>query len=302
MGNPDENDIRIADYLEHKMSQEEEESFMHELSVDTHLQKQFEEALLVGSMLNTEEVGRGSSENLFFHSADDHIRMMQEVLGDTRHQKQIEQNPNPFLSYGKIAAAFIILLAVSAVCFFIIKGIDKKEMVGKAPSGTNKSVKDSVNNIAYPPTLQNSTVGTDSIFKQFYQSYTAKQDPVEIGGYYKDYREHKFGSVIYAKDGDYLLMGTSDRPRLLKQYMFLYKGLSLLEENKPIEAILQFDSASMGPQKNGNAFHAAQWYKTLAFLKANNVNGALESIKSLSTTSSPYRRKALSLENAIRLK
>ena len=27
MGNPDENDIRIADYLEHKMSQEEEESF-----------------------------------------------------------------------------------------------------------------------------------------------------------------------------------------------------------------------------------------------------------------------------------
>ena len=88
-------------------------------------------------------------------------------------------------------------------------------------------------------------------------------------------------------------MGVNDRNDLLKQYMYLYKGLSYLEQNNPGNAIQQFNFILQSAAKPAPQYYEAQWYSMLALLKNKGKQvKQRETAKLIIRTSSPYKLKA----------
>lgn len=121
MNNFEENAIKIANYLEDKMSPAEEEAFMQELGADEELRQQYEEELLVSSLLQNKEEAAVGSTDLLLQSADEHINMIEKVL----ERKAIHKNEAPvipmFSFYKKIAAAAVVVIIAGSVFFILQK-------------------------------------------------------------------------------------------------------------------------------------------------------------------------------------
>jgi hypothetical protein len=137
MNNFEENAIKIANYLEDKMSPAEEEAFMQELGTDEELRQQYEEELLVSSLLQNKEEAAVGSTDLLLQSADEHINMIEKVL----ERKAIHKNEAPvipmFSFYKKIAAAAVVVIIAGSV-FFILQKKNNNQPVTAAKTFIEK--------------------------------------------------------------------------------------------------------------------------------------------------------------------
>src|ERR1700743_1465176 len=71
------NEVRIADYIDSRMSPAEEEAFMQELGNNAVLRQQYEDELLMRSLLQEH---RQEASEIVLQPADEHLAMMEDAL------------------------------------------------------------------------------------------------------------------------------------------------------------------------------------------------------------------------------
>jgi len=294
-GNFEANSIKIANYIDDRMSPAEEEAFMQELGNDETLKQQFEDELHIRSLLANDDEISDSVALPMFQPADDHIRMIEKALeGDANNNRHHAPIVSLFSRYRNIAAIVLLMIAIAAITLIFTrnKNNNPPEIVStplrqKPPS----AIRDSLSNKQTPLLAQQAN--SDTIFRHFYKGYSAsEEDPVEVSKYYSDYKEGRYSKVLSASDADYRVMGLDNKTERLKQYMHLYKGLSYLADNKPSNAITQFDSVMKSAPKTDLVFFNAKWYATLAWLKKEDASKASAIAKEIAESSSPYKHKA----------
>ena len=286
MNKADENNIRIADYLEGKMSAAEEEAFMQELGDDERLRDRYEEELLISGLL-----GQDSNDaDLTVISKQDKAYETETVVATGK--KKANKIFILLKQYRSIAAIVLIVIAAAFVYFFLkpdYKQLSRVATVSKdtATGSTNKEV----------ATMPGEKNFLDSVYKNFYTAYVAgNEDPVEISEYYMAYKKKQYAKVLSATKADYQVMGTEDNNSKAEQYMDLYKGFAYLDNNKPDSAIKKFEAAMSGRAAGiDKLYYTAQWYSALAWLKENNITEALTIANNIQQSASPYKLKAEAL-------
>ena len=294
-GNFEANSIKIANYIDDRMSPAEEEAFMQELGNDETLKQQFEDELHIRSLLANDDEISDSVALPMFQPADDHIRMIEKALeGDANNNRHHAPIVSLFSRYRNIAAIVLLMIAIAAITLIFTRNKNNnpseiaRTPVQQKPTPTNN---DSLGNKQAPLLAQQAN--SDTVFRHFYKGYAAgEEDPAEVSKYYNDYKKGRYSNVIAASDADYRVMGLNNNSDKLKQYMYLYKGLSYLAGNKPSDAITQFDSVMKSALKTDVVFYNAKWYVTLAWLKKEDANKASAIAKEIAASSSPYKHKA----------
>lgn len=270
-----ENAMRIADYLEDRMSPEEEEGFMLELGGDEEMRRQYEEEMLIRAGMKG-EVGPG-----LLQPADEHLQLVTEILAKDKEVRRDRGRVAVFGRRGVAAAALLVI--ISGTVLYI--------RFGWGEHGTSRVI------VANSPALKNrmaSGVAADSLFARYFTSYASGGDPVEVSLYYEDYKRGDYPAVIGAKEEEYQVMGAGGREKVIRGYMQLYKGLSYLAVGKAVEAVAQLEAV-----KPGNAcYDAARWYLALAWLRRGDMspgeglNRARSIALEIANSSSRYKDQA----------
>ncbi len=269
MDKTEENQIKIANYLDNQMNAAEEEAFMMELTNDADLRRQYEEELMVATILNNDE---------------------------KNNQKQHEPAPVlPLWKKYRLIASIVLLIAAAGILYFVFHK-DESTQPKIVSNQTDKS---------YDPSARKNqpsnpaTNSPDAIFNQFYKPYSSENDPVELSNFYNDYKSKKYNSVIAAKESDYQTMGTDDKKDLLSHYLHFYKGLCWLEKNDAEKAIEEFNAASKSAPQNKSPYVDAQWWLVLALLKENEKEKAIVIAKKIVQSDSQYKNEASKLLTAL---
>jgi hypothetical protein len=131
MNNFEENALRIANYLEDKMSSSEEEAFMRELETNETLRRQYEDELLVKTLLQNQKQESGNADNLPFQSADEHLNMIEAALEKKVQPKNKAPVVKLFRNYKFIVAASLIIILLSVVFLLLKKNSDRIGPVDK---------------------------------------------------------------------------------------------------------------------------------------------------------------------------
>jgi hypothetical protein len=306
MSSFEKNAITIASYLEDKMSLEEEMAFMQELEHNEELRQQYEDELMVSALLdgNSENDIKqfAVSDNLLLQSADAHLKMIGAALEKKAPQKNTGLLINILKDYRTVAAASLLIILLS-VFFIFYKKTDKNLVATNKKSILKYSAKEGDSIIqAKQPLAETRKIqqgiflnkeNAKNIFEKHYNTYSGSaSDPVEINEYYYSYKNGDYSKVLSATGADYQLMGSSERTKLLEQYMQLYKGLAYLAENKPDEAIQKFDIVLQPSLKTTPQYYEAQWYYMLALLKKEDVDNASNVANIIASSASSYKIKA----------
>ena len=143
MKNFEKNALKIANYLEDKMTSMEEEAFMQQLETDAELRKQYEDELLVSALLRNGEEHHSSNE-LLLQPAEEHIRMIEKAL----EKKVADKNQAPVIKisrYYKQIAAALIVIVLGSVFFILLKKqsgqpVTAKTSVSKTSDTTTKQI------------------------------------------------------------------------------------------------------------------------------------------------------------------
>lgn len=249
--------LRIADYLDGKMSPSEEEGFIRDVGENEVLRALFEEELLVGSLLGAAPEKAAAAP-----------------VAPVRR-----------LSPYRIAAAAAILVLLAGAGIYIATmnhaPVTPVASLPAKPDTTSATV-------AVAPRPDG-----PALFARYAQPYDGTKDPVEVSYYYNQYRKGRYADVLGAKPEDFQVMGANEpRNALLRRYMQLYKGLCWLDKGEPRKARLSLDSAwkSSGP---GEAIsYTAQWYSLMAALKEGDRAGITDLAGRLSRRPNPYQDRA----------
>ncbi|MDR3714521.1 MAG: hypothetical protein P4L51_17040 [Puia sp.] len=312
MDNFENNEIKIANYLENKMSAAEELAFMQELDGDDELRKQYEEELLV-----------------------------RVLLGDTEASQEphfAEEKAAPVIpmyrSYKMVAAAVLVILAGSIVFWAVERkgrpgaGGDDGNSSGIV-KGTTRSVRPDSPVVVNSPVLPDSSgqivkdnpksnpkgatpnpkedflatghaTAADTLYKEFYRVYSTRIPPAELAILYGEYQARNYQAVIEASVSDYLTGVSERRNHSLEQYIGLYKGLSYLAKDDPDDALQQFDKILQSSPKTGPVYYDGQWYSALARIREDELAKAADLIKDIPQSASPYAAKAAALQKKLK--
>ncbi len=291
MDNAEINALKIADFLENKMPPEDEKAFMAALSNDDALRQQYEEELLIGSIISGDTEIAANKKDLFFQPADEHINMIEKAIEKTGPSEKKMPLLHQFHSYRKIAAIALLFIAGTLIFFLVKSKLQRSDAVAVVNPIEKKVIIDQ--------TTQTSTVAknieTDSIFEAFYKPYSAKNDPVEISNLLAYYTSGKHEMVINATDADLQQMGTSKRKNLLKNYLRFYKGLAYLAKNDAPKAVLQFGPIVKQSINTNPPFFDAQWYYALSLLKIKDIKNVSAILRNILQSNSPFKSNAQSL-------
>jgi len=317
MDTNDDNDIKIADYLDNKMTAAEEVVFMHELSENDLLRKQYEEELLMRALLN-ETNEQQAGDDLWLQPADEHIEMIAAAM-----QKENKTAVVPmFRRYAAVAA---VLLVIGSIAVWIMMSRNTTTIPVADNKGNNALPKDSAAKDSLPlqqqtpPLVPITKVGkkedslatinittaagtnNDSLFATVYTPYqiNEKHDPPELQSVANDLQNGKTSNVVAANEADFQLMGTDDRGETVKQYLHLYKGIAWLADNRSSNAITELNIVLAAADKNTPQYDAAQWYSALAWLKQKEMNKAAVMAREVANSNSVYSSKALQLLKAL---
>ncbi len=291
MANIDENEEKIAMYIAGRMNASEEEAFMQQLGIDAVLREQYEDELLVRSLLEPEDDEAVISDSMPEETAT--------AEGEKTKKNSIIRW---FVKYENIAASALIVIS-AAIAFLFLKNTSKEI---STISGTHKILKDTLAHIT--PSHDESSLParkdtTDKVFKRFYKRYSAgEKDPVELSEYYEAYQKGQSAKVLAATKTDYEVMGVSEKSKTLQLYLNLYKGLVYLENNHSKRAIQQFDSVVHSASKADNLYFTAKWYSCLAWLKEGDLSMAAKIAKSIAALDSPYKLDAKHLSEQLNVK
>lgn len=259
-----------------------------------------------------------SGNDLLLQSADDHLDMIGAAL-----QKEGRKAPARVIPlyrrFGLIAAVLVAILLGAFLLFRLIgrprqsHGAPQSPPVAQSPTQSNNSLPpDTAKTPTQSPDRQDQVVTrpvdtgagrhhtpaplsrTDSLYASLYEPYTTNDPPLEIHRPYESYAQRDYAAVIRSNNANYLVMGGGSRNKLLLQHMQLYKGLSYLGLNKPVEAAQEFDSVLLAATPSASPYYDAQWYNALACLKQGDPSRA-SALAAQVPEGSPYRSKALAL-------
>ena len=266
MDDLEENALKIADYLEDRMSAAEEESFMKELGGDDTLRRQYEEVLMVQALLYP-EIQTAMEEPEFVIEGQD-IQPQ-----DVRGRQRIRQL---FVRY-RVAAVLIGLLIGGTAIFLLIR-----QQSSGVPSQVIETLSQKGSGLA------------DSLFREFYAPWTAPDIPTGTSPYYNAYQQGDFPAAVRmirentlpAADGKVSADGRESA------YTQLVLGLSYLAMDQKDEAIRVLGKVMDARPAIPPIHAAAAWYLALALIKNAQPQKAIDLLKQLAGTSSPYGSKA----------
>src|SRR5882757_1267435 len=121
----EDNESRIALYLEDKMTPEEEVTFVHDLGEDEGLRQQYEEELLMQGLWEVKEEGVSGDPDLQLQGADEHIRMVETALEEKGRSAGGHGRRIPL--YVRLAFAGAVLAAVVVITIWKGTGRSKSE-------------------------------------------------------------------------------------------------------------------------------------------------------------------------------
>jgi hypothetical protein len=128
-------------------------------------------------------------------------------------------------------------------------------------------------------------------------------DPVEVRGYYRDYRTGNYAAVLAA--GDSAVKRAGPRGLLIRDYMRLYVGLSYLTTDDGRNAVRELEGVVLRTKPGDILYENGRWYLALAWLKRNDVdaaeakNKALGLAREIAHSYSRYREAAGELVRAL---
>ncbi len=287
----EENEEKIEQYLEGKMSLDEEELFMQELNTNEELRKQYEEELLISALLNDENDEKDEIKISVTNS---------NANNDVAEKKEKRKYNLSFLGKHSLAIAAIVVIIIVTAIFFAVKTQRPVQQTVSADTNAKQPSITSVDSVNNQPSLHTHTASyVSELYQKFYAPYVAKNDPVEVSAYYTDYKQKNYKKVLTASDGDYQIMGAESNQLTLNNYMHLYKGLCFLEKEEPENAVKQFDSL-LKRVVNVSPSYEAKWYKALSYTKLNEIDSATNTLSSILKTHSPYKKQAEQLLNELK--
>jgi hypothetical protein len=142
----------------------------------------------------------------------------------------------------------------------------------------------------------------DSMYTRLYKPYMRGDDPMELRGFYRDYRTGKYSAVVEA--GDTSVKGVGARALLVRDYMRLYTGLSDLAMGNARDAVTELEGVVLRTKPGDMLYETAQWYLALAWLKRNDVDAATGVSKALGLArdvAHSYSRYRLAARELIRV-
>jgi hypothetical protein len=289
------NEIRIALYLEDKMTPEEEEAFVRELGTDETLRQQYEEELLMQALWADKGESVSAEPDWLLQGADEHVRMVEAALEGTGDRGRLRKMP-AFARWSLAAAA--VLLVVVVVSVLLRRDKPTIEQAG----GGRKAMDTGLRRLDPAGRVQQRGGGPDlaGLYGRFYTRYSAGDVPVEVSDYYNDYRDGDLSTVLAVRPTEYQSMGGQSKQALLQQYMWLLKGLAYLGLNEPAKADRQFDSVMRAGGKDTEPYRGAQWYDALAWLKLGDTARVLKMAEAVAGDRSVYREKAQALVDSLR--
>lgn len=160
MENTDDYSIKVADYLEDAMSDAEQEAFMEQLSNNEELRRQFEDELLVRSLLREQAEINSSTNDLLLQPADEHIAMLEKALENKAKQSKPAPVVPLFRQSQAVAAIFIGIVAIALVVLFVVKKKNSSETIAEAPRTIDTIIK-----ITETNTSKDSTATIDSLHR-----------------------------------------------------------------------------------------------------------------------------------------
>ena len=290
------NEIRIVDYFEDRMSPAEEEAFVRELAGNDELRAQYEDELLMRSLL-AEREGKGTADgDPFLQPADEHIDMIGKAM--EKNETTTPLVKPLFRHYRLVAAILVAIIAGTLVYLFAIHRSQAPPPVVKGPDAV-KPVPDRLRqNIVVIDTaklIPHNSPTDDEVFARVYTPYAGGDDPVQVSIYYQYYRQGNYGKLFGATDAAVREMGTGENEAQSIAYLHLYKGLGYLADHRPREALSEFERVQEQTGSTTPPFYAAQWYGSLTWLKRQDRNKAMAIARQIMTTSSPYRPQAAKL-------
>jgi hypothetical protein len=128
-------------------------------------------------------------------------------------------------------------------------------------------------------------------------------DPVQVRGYYQDYRKGNYAAVLAA--GDSAVKGVGQQALLIRDYMRLYVGLSYLATGDGGNAVRELEGVVLRTKPGDILYENGRWYLALAWLKRNDVDAAeaktkaLELARDIAHSYSRYREAARELVRAL---
>lgn len=317
------NEIRIINYLENRMSPAGEEAFMRELGENDELRRQYEEELLTRALLR-----ETTGDDLLLQPADEHLNMLKTALESRRDigkNKGSEKKGGApirplYIRYRLAAAILLAIIAGTLIYLFairksstpsIVTGPDQGKGVGPDSVRTPQVVKGRpdtahgapdqapVNNpspqVVQAPAPRPAVDAKDSaerLFARLYTPYSGADDPVQVSRFYQYYRQAKYDKLFAATDASVQEMGSDENETLPKAYLHLYKGLGYLADQQPEKALPEFDQVL---QKAGPAtapYYQAQWYAALTWLKEQDPDKAAALAREIRQSASPYKTRA----------
>ena len=262
------NEVRIADYIDSKMSPAEEEAFMQELGSDALLRQQYEEELLMRALLREH---RQEAPEIMLQPADEHLEMVEDAL---------RKRGGGYFRWLAAAAVFVL-------CGVLIWLVARRNHA--APAASPEVVRKGGNAPAGQGPVE---PPADSVFARYYIGYTKDEDdPVQASIYYKYYREGKYSEVVKAKDADIGQLGF-EQAVAAQEYLHLYQGLSLLATQDAAGALVRFGQVMDKINPRNVLYAKAEWYSVLAYLKNKNVEKAEGLAQHVVQTNSPYKQQA----------
>jgi hypothetical protein len=262
------NEIRIADYIDSRMSPAEEEAFMQELGSNEVLRQQYENELLMRALLRERRQEGEVSGEIFLQPADEHLQMMEDAL---------RKRGGGYFRW--LAAAVVLALCGLLVWLFARRNHATVIVTPEVVRNSGKAAE----------------INADSVFAHYYSVYTrGEHDPVQASLYYQYYRQGKFDDVLAARDADVRQMG-GDQGHAAELYLELYQGLSLLARQDAVGALERFGGVLQKASVGTPVYDAAAWYSVLAYLKNKEVAKASDLAQHMVQQHSSYERQATAL-------
>ena len=146
--------------------------------------------------------------------------------------------------------------------------------------------------------------GKVALADRLYKPYMRGDDPVEVRGYYQDYRDGNYAAVLAA--GDSAVKGVGPQGVLVRDYMRLYVGLSYLATGDERNAVSELGDVVFRTKPGDVLYETGQWYLALAWLRRNDVetaeaeNKALALAREIAHGYSRYREPAMELIRALK--
>lgn len=275
MSEYNDNGKRISAYLDNQMDEAAEKMFMIALENDGDLKKQFEDEVLLRSLLAEAIPGMETDE----------IKRINLSKKNNRHKTVLMH----LFTFRRMAAAVAII--AGALCLYMV--FLKKDMhndpIVKVTGGDSAG-----SNINGHPDLS-------AIYTKHYKKYKAAGDPVELSYVYNDYQAGNYKEIFAVNEGNFKNKGFDKNDSVIAAYLQLYKALAFLADNRADSALTRLKLLLGKAPAKTYVYYTAEWYQLLALLATGDIDTASHVAEQISSSSSPYKIQATTIIDELKI-